>query len=137
MRKVLQGPFSLDAGAATGWRLHTTAGPQRTVYLRAPSPPAGVAAVDLSAAGPAAAVTIDWRPAGAVEVQLQFADRTVSIGAAEARIHESAPELYRILPLAAFDAAARAFWRKVFFVVRLPGGRWLLQAWARRARAPR
>jgi hypothetical protein len=57
---------------------------------------------------------------------------TVSAGAAtmlEARsviVHESLPKLYAALPLADFDARARRFWRRVFLLVRVPGGRRLL-----------
>ncbi len=57
---------------------------------------------------------------------------TVSAGAAtmlEARsviVHESLPNLYAAMPLADFDARARRFWRRVFLLVRVPGGRRLL-----------
>jgi len=35
-------------------------------------------------------------------------------------------ELYAALPLAQFDRRARRFWRRVFLLVRIPGGRSLL-----------
>jgi hypothetical protein len=62
---------------------------------------------------------------------------TVRAGAAkvlEARsviVHEPLPRLYEALPLADFDARARRFWRRVFLLVRVPGGRRLLGMLAR------
>ncbi len=35
--------------------------------------------------------------------------------------------LYDSLPLVKFDADARRFWRRVFGLVRIPGGRYLLK----------
>jgi hypothetical protein len=43
--------------------------------------------------------------------------------------------LYEALPLAGFDATARRFWRRVFLLVRLPGGRYLLRLIAQRKRS--
>jgi hypothetical protein len=50
-------------------------------------------------------------------------------------VHEPRPELYAILSLPVFAAPQRRFWWRVFRLVRLPGGRWLLGVLARRARA--
>jgi hypothetical protein len=35
--------------------------------------------------------------------------------------------LYESLPLVSIDANARRFWRRVFRLVRIPGGRFLLK----------
>jgi hypothetical protein len=35
--------------------------------------------------------------------------------------------LYESLPLVSIDADARRFWRRVFRLVRIPGGRFLLK----------
>jgi hypothetical protein len=57
---------------------------------------------------------------------------TVCAGAAEmveassVIVHEALPNLYGALALADFDARARRFWRRVFLLVRVPGGRRLL-----------
>jgi hypothetical protein len=40
------------------------------------------------------------------------------------------PKLYEALPLARFDAKARRFWGRVFWLVRMPGGRSLLKYFA-------
>jgi len=52
-------------------------------------------------------------------------------------IHEPLTRLYEGLPLASFDPAARRFWRRVFRLVRIPGGRHLLRFIARRSRDSR
>jgi hypothetical protein len=49
-------------------------------------------------------------------------------------VHEPLPKLYAELPLAGFDERARRFWRRVFRLVRIPGGRHLLGVLARRPR---
>ncbi len=49
-------------------------------------------------------------------------------------IHEPKTRLYDSLPLARFDAAAQRFWKRVFRLIRIPGGRLLLGAIARRRR---
>jgi hypothetical protein len=42
-------------------------------------------------------------------------------------VHEPLGRMYESLPLAGIDANARRFWRRVFWLVRLPGGRYLLK----------
>jgi hypothetical protein len=42
--------------------------------------------------------------------------------------------LYDSLPLADFDRSAQRFWNRVFRVMRLPGGRFLLRFLARGGR---
>ena len=79
-------------------------------------------------------VSIDWQHDGAT-VELTSGSVVFRIHAATVLVHEPLPTLYRALPLAVFDARARRFWQKVFWVARLPGGRTLLRLLARRARA--
>jgi hypothetical protein len=50
-------------------------------------------------------------------------------------VHEPLAQLYEGLPLARTDPKSRRFWRRVFWLVRIPGGRLLLAAVARRTRA--
>jgi hypothetical protein len=79
------------------------------------------------------AVTVAWTAAGATVTLIspgastQFKSRTVTI-------HEPRPQLYQGLPLVVLDAAARRFWRRVFFIARIPGGRRLLRWIAQRTR---
>jgi len=49
-------------------------------------------------------------------------------------VHEPLPQLYAALPLAGLDEQARRFWRRVFRLVRIPGGRHLLGVLARVSR---
>ncbi len=48
-------------------------------------------------------------------------------------LHEPRARLYDGLPLVRLDDAARRFWRRVFWLVRIPGGRRLLGLVARRS----
>ena len=79
------------------------------------------------------AATIEWRDDG-VLARLEGAAGTRFVKAHNAVVHESLVELYDALPLVPFDPAARRFWRRVFRLVRIPGGRHLLGLVARRAR---
>ena len=79
-------------------------------------------------------VSIDWQHEGAT-VELTLGSDVFRIHADSVLVHEPLPSLYRALPLADFDARARRFWQRVFWVARLPGGRTLLRLLARRARA--
>jgi hypothetical protein len=78
-------------------------------------------------------VEIEWR-ADSVLLTLSSAGRRRRIEARGAIVHEPLASLYATLPLAGLDARAHRFWRRVFCVVRIPGGRWLLAALARRGR---
>jgi hypothetical protein len=54
-----------------------------------------------------------------------------------ATVHEPLPRLYECLALPRLDGRARRFWRRVFLLVRIPGGRRLLGLVARRAAGSR
>ena len=54
-------------------------------------------------------------------------ERVASVEAASAIVHEPLEHLYERLPLVSIDADARRFWRRVFRLVRIPGGRYLLK----------
>jgi hypothetical protein len=68
-------------------------------------------------------------------VTLTTAGGTVRIHARTVILHEPLALLYAELPLVRLDEAARRFWRRVFWLVRIPGGRRLLGLMARRSRA--
>jgi hypothetical protein len=78
-------------------------------------------------------IGIEWH-AGAVVLTMTVADRRRSIHTQGAIVHEPQAQLYEALPLASFDGPARRFWRRVFRLVRIPGGRCLLGVLARRTR---
>ncbi len=128
IERTLTGPFRARHLAAGTWQLTGIAGATE-IYL------SGVdrdAFAVLHGATPSA-VTVAWSGAGAAVTLLssgaskQFRSRT-------ATIHEPRPQLYRGLPLVVLDDAARRFWRRVFWLARLPGGRRLLRWIAQRTR---
>jgi hypothetical protein len=59
------------------------------------------------------------------------AEQLRTIRAQSVIVHEPLARLYEALPLVTLDAKARRFWRRVFRLVRIPGGRHLLGALAR------
>jgi hypothetical protein len=77
-------------------------------------------------------VGIEWGTETAA-LTVTAAGRSRTVRARSAIVHEPLPHLYEVLPLATLDSKARRFWRTVFRVVRIPGGRLLLGALARRS----
>jgi hypothetical protein len=120
MRRQLPGTFETQDLGAGVWRLSRSepgpidvfvlgATPQAAEYLRAPS------VRDLD---------IEWRADCAL---------LGTVAMQGAIVHEPLPQLYAALPLAAHDERARRFWRRVFRLVRIPGGRHLLGVLGRRS----
>jgi hypothetical protein len=129
IERTLAGAFRATHLAADTWRLTTGAADAAEIYL------SGVERDALAALnGPTpSAVSVAWSAAGATVTlispgaRLQFKSRT-------ATIHEPRPQLYQGLPLVLLDNAARRFWRRVFLIARMPGGRRLLRWIAQRRR---
>jgi hypothetical protein len=69
---------------------------------------------------------IEWQTRRVVLLTMLSGGRVATVEASEVIVHEPVPKLYESLPLADFDARARRFWRRVFALVRIPGGRLLL-----------
>ncbi len=80
----------------------------------------------------ASRAVISWHRGGA-RVRLLAAVGPREVRVRTAILHEPRNGLYDGLPLVRLDAAARRFWRRVFLLVRIPGGRRLLGLVARRA----
>ncbi len=80
-------------------------------------------------------VGIEWQAQG-VSLTIMSAGRIVTSTADAVVVHDAVPDLYAALPLAEFDSRARRFWRRVFLLVRIPGGRLLLGMLARLSRRP-
>ncbi len=128
--QTLPGPFSAAQLNSGVWLLtRETSDPVR-VYLRGAEP---AAAALLAVGVPIAGLELEWRPDG-VDVGVTAEGGVRHFHSADAFIHESKPRLYESLPLAVFDPAARRFWRRVFRVIRIPGGGMLLGVIARRGR---
>jgi hypothetical protein len=79
-------------------------------------------------------VNLEWQESGVI-LRLSSATQSSDIRARSAVLHEPRPRLYEELPLAQYDAAAKRFWRRIFRIVRIPGGRYLLRMLARRSRS--
>jgi hypothetical protein len=132
MRRNLPGTFRTQVLAADAWRLSRSEPTHIDVYLRGADPDAAEALRLATAAD----IDIEWR-AGFVLLTVTAAGRRRAFKAQSAIVHEPLARLYDALPLMSFDDAARRFWRRVFRLVRIPGGRHLLGILARRGRGRR
>lgn len=127
--KILAGPFSARSLGAGTWVLTAGAADGPEVLLQGTDAefPAGAVVAKLGVA---------WLDDG-VEITLTAGNGVRAFKAASAIIHEPKAQLYESLPLAGFDADARKFWKRVFRLIRIPGGRHLLGCIARRKRGRR
>jgi hypothetical protein len=116
IERTLTGAFRAKHLAADAWQL--TAGGE------------GSAEIYLSGVDRDAFAVLDRTTPSAVTV----ARATTQIRSRTATIHEPRPELYQGLPLVVMDDAAKRFWRRVFLIARIPGGRRLLRWIAERSR---
>ncbi len=133
MRLSLPGPFTGEdlgegrlrlVGAATAG----AAGPIE-VYLRVTAPDAAAVLTETGISR----LDLDWGVSGVtVAVGARLGIRRVA--ADSAIVHQPRGELYQALPLAGFDRKARSFWSRIFALMRIPGGRFLLRLIARRRR---
>lgn len=129
-RRTVAGPFTTRRVGSGVWQLSAGGAPSADIYLWGAAPQASEALQ-----GPGiASLAIEWH-AGGAEVMLTGAHAVRRLSVAGATIHEPQGRLYESLPLASFDTAAKRFWRRVFRLMRLPGGRLFLRFIARRNRA--
>jgi hypothetical protein len=131
-RQSLPGPFSatkLDSGV---WQLAADVPDGARVYLHG----AGPETSKFLAGMRITALEFEWRSED-VMVRATGADGIRHFKSASVFIHTPAARLYDSLPLASFDADAQRFWKRVFRLIRIPGGRLLLGAIARRRRGRR
>jgi hypothetical protein len=121
-RRSLSGAFAAVDLRHGAWRLTQGEPPGIDVYLKGDIEIPYIEIADLD---------IEW---GARSVLLTFTagGGRRSVEAASAIVHEPNPHVYDRLPLAQFEPQARRFWRRVFRIVQLPGGRHLLGMFARR-----
>ena len=131
IERTLTGAFRARHLAADAWQLTTGAAASAEILLSGVERDAFAA---LDGAMPSA-VCVAWTEAGAT-VTLISPGVSTQFRARAATIHEPRPQLYDGLPLVVLDDAARRFWRRVFWIARLPGGRRLLRWLARRSAAP-
>jgi hypothetical protein len=127
LRRNFSGAFRAEDLGAGAWRLYQTSPEHIDIFLRGVD---GMQALQLLA-NSFTQVGIEWREGSAL-ITLLADGRIASLDAASALVHEPLPRLYETLPLQRFDAKARRFWGRIFFLVRLPGGRALISALTRR-----
>jgi hypothetical protein len=129
IRQSLPGPFSATKLPSGVWLLTAEVPDGARVYLHGAAPEAS----KLLAGMRITALEFEWRTEG-VMVRVTGADGVRHFKSESVVIHEPKARLYDSLPLASFDADAQRFWKRVFRLIRIPGGRLLLGAIARRGR---
>jgi hypothetical protein len=122
MRCNFSGVFVAQDLGDGAWQLTRALPREINVFIRGAEPRAaqvfgGVPLVDLG---------IEWRAERAL-LSFMSGERVGTVAVASAIVHEPLGQLYESLPLISIDADARRFWRRVFRLVRIPGGRYLLR----------
>jgi hypothetical protein len=129
LRRNFSGEFLPQDRGAGAWQLSRRTPHEINVFLR----DAERGAQRSFGTGPLIDLGIEWH-ADKVLLTFMFDERVASVEAASAIVHEPLDNLYERLPLVSIDADARRFWRRVFRLVRIPGGRFLLRVLARSRR---
>jgi hypothetical protein len=130
MRCHLPGKFLAQDLGGGAWRLARRDLKPAEVLLRGTEP----RAAEVLSAHDLGDIDIEWQ-AARVELWATSSGRRAAVASQSAIVHEPMAQLYEGLPLARTDPKSRRFWRRVFCLVRIPGGRLLLAAVARRTRA--
>ena len=128
MRRKLPGTFLTRELGRDAWQLSRGEAASSDVFLRG----AESGAAETLRSPLVRDIEIEWR-AETVVLTMTSAEQTRTVKAQSAIVHEPLARLYEALPLASLDAQARRFWRRVFRLVRIPGGRYLLGVLARRS----
>lgn len=129
MRCNLPGSFLARDLKDGAWRLSRSEPTPIDVLLRGAEP----AAAEAFRSSHVRDIDIEWR-AESVLLTVTSAEHRMSIYTQSAIVHEPLAHLYEALPLASLDDKARRFWRSVFRLIQIPGGRFLLGVLARRSR---
>jgi hypothetical protein len=122
MRCNFSGAFLAQDLGNGAWRLTRTLPREISVYLRGAEP----RAAQIFGSIPLVDLGIEWRAERAL-LSFMSGERVGTVEVASATVHEPLGQLYESLPLISVDAHARRFWRRVFRLVRIPGGRYLLR----------
>ena len=132
MRRNLPGTFLTRRLGDGAWRLSRSEAEPIEVFLRGAEP----GAAEAFRPGVVGNIDIEWRTE-TVLLTMTSAEQLQAVRAQSAIVHEPLARLYEALPLVTLDPKARRFWRRVFLLVRIPGGRHLLGALARLLRQRR
>ena len=122
LRRNYSGAFLVQRRGDDAWQLSRAAPHEMTVFLRQAEQGAALA----FGVGPILELGIEWQGEKTLLTFLA-GDKVASVAAASVIVHEPLADLYECLPLASIDADARRFWHRVFRLVRIPGGRYLLK----------
>jgi hypothetical protein len=126
MRRNFSGAFLAQDRGNGAWQLTRAAPHELHVFLRE----AERGAARAFGMAPIVELGIEWHERTAL-LTFMSGDLVRTVEAATAIVHEPLGHLYESLPLVSIDADARRFWRRVFRLVRLPGGRYLLKVLTR------
>ena len=129
MRRHLPGTFLAHHLKDGAWRLSRSEPAPIDVFMRG----AEAAAAEVFRLHNVRDIDIEWR-ADAVVMTMTSAEQSRTVRMQSATVHEPQERLYEALPLADLDANARRFWHRIFRLLRVPGGRYLLGILARRTR---
>jgi hypothetical protein len=129
-RRNFSGAFRAQDRGNDAWQLTRGAPHEIDVFLRG----AERGAAQAFGAESLADLCIEWQGQTA-RLSFTAGNRIGTVEAVGVVVHEPLQNLYESLPLASIDADARRFWRRVFRLVRLPGGRYLLKLLTRPPRA--
>jgi hypothetical protein len=122
MRRNFSGAFMPQDRGNGAWQLTRAAPHDMDVFLR----DAEHGAARAFGRTPIVDLGIEWHADRAL-LTFMSGDRVATVEAASAIVHEPLGHLYESLPLVSIDADARRFWRRIFGLVRIPGGRFLLK----------
>jgi hypothetical protein len=129
LRRNFSGAFLARDRGNGAWQLSGPPPQEIDVFLRG----AEHGAKRSFATGPISDLGIEWHDEKAL-LTFTSEQRVASVEAASAIVHEPLQRLYERLPLVGIDAGARRFWSRVFRLLRIPGGRYLLKLLARSSR---
>ncbi len=135
MQRSFSGSFRVDRPNPGWWRVRNIQSPHQIAWLRNVRTTTGVAPVEQSFPDTYDALRLEWDAANPVTVVLGEGATARMLTADSMQLQEPDQGLYDALPLARFTQDARRFWRRIFWLVRLPGGRTLLGLVARFRRA--
>lgn len=128
-RRNFSGAFAAIDRGNGAWQLDSAAPQEISIYLQNAEPGAARAFGE----GTLEDLNIEWH-ADSAQLSFTAGSRPATVKIAGAIVHEPLGFLYDGLPLASIDADARRFWRRVFRLVRIPGGRYLLRLLTRSRR---
>ena len=119
-------PFDVEDCGKGLWCLRQHRALDTAIYVQGPMPFAQLVKSE--------SMIIDWMDGGETTLSLGLPSQIITAQVKSAFVHEPRPGLYEALPLARLDARTMRFWARVFALVRLPGGQFLLGWLSKRAR---